>query len=269
MSFTHSEYRDLLGALSASGRRLVTVAEYLGAGDERRGFVIIRHDVDRRPAKALELAALERSLGVRSTYYFRMDRYGRFPVIELRSIGALGHEVGYHYETLSACSGDLRKALQLFERNLAELRKSVACLTVSMHGAPLSRHDNRALADHIDFARLGLLGDAVRHIAPDAPFYFTDTGGLWSVQGVANLRDRVGRSPPPEVIPGNGRKFAEFLAEADAAIYMSTHPERWCRTRADFLYSAAMDRLATSGKHALAGCRTLAKHVSRLRKPSR
>lgn len=251
MSFRHSQYRDLLGALRASGRRVVTVAEYLRAGDERRRFVILRHDVDRRPGKALDLAQLEHSLGFRSTYYFRADRSGAFPVRFLREIAALGHEIGYHYETLSRSRGDVRRALDSFALQLSSFRGSAECTTVSMHGAPLSLHDNQRLAEHIEYEKLGLLGDAVRHVENDAPYYFTDTGGRWSAAGHGNLRDRLGRPPPPGVVPGAGEAFVRFLETADAPVYVSTHPERWSRGVADFVYSAAIDFLARMAKQAL------------------
>lgn len=255
MSFRHSQYRDLLAILRASGRRVVTVAEYLQAGYERRHFVILRHDVDRRPEKAVDLARLESSLGFRSTYYFRSDRSGAFSVRFLREIAALGHEVGFHYETLSRCGGNVRRALELFASQLASFRRSAECVTVSMHGAPMSRHDNQRLAEHIEYGKLDLLGDAVRHIEKDAPYYFTDTGGRWSASGHSNLRDRLGRPLPPGVVPGDDEAFVLFLSVADSPVYISTHPERWSRSDADFVYSAAIDFLARVAKQTLIAVR--------------
>lgn len=267
MSFLLSEYRDLLACVSASGWRFASVVDYLSAGDERRRFVILRHDVDRRPRKALEMARLEHALGVRSTYYFRIKRSGVFSSEVVREIAALGHEVGVHYETLAACNGDFRKAIELFERQLRDFRETATCLTVSMHGSPLSRYDNQELAQHIDYRRLGLVGDAVMHVAPDAPYYFTDTGGRWNAQGAANLRDQSGRSPPPGVVPGRAKAFFEFLASADSAIYINAHPERWSSSLADLLYSSAIDRTVRLIKGLVAAARAL--KATGARRPAR
>ncbi len=40
----------------------------------------------------------------------------------IRKIAGLGHEIGYHYESLSACKGDPGRAREDFQANLAKLR---------------------------------------------------------------------------------------------------------------------------------------------------
>jgi hypothetical protein len=67
-----------------------------GGGGER--VLILRHDVDQCPRSALRMLAIERRLGVTSTWYFRW-RTARARVIE--TVRAAGGEVGLHYETLS------------------------------------------------------------------------------------------------------------------------------------------------------------------------
>lgn len=114
---TLSRYHELISALRAEGYRVGGVAEWLrGDRDGRR--VILRHDVDRRVSNSAAMARLETKLGVRSTYYFRCGRRG-FPDAAIREISALGHEVGYHYETLSECGGDAGWALKRLADNLS------------------------------------------------------------------------------------------------------------------------------------------------------
>jgi len=62
-------------------------------------FVILRHDVDARPQNSLRLARLEHTLGIRGTYYFRIPHTFQPSIIQ--EIASLGHEIGYHYETLA------------------------------------------------------------------------------------------------------------------------------------------------------------------------
>lgn len=70
-------------------------------------FVLLRHDVDARPDNALRMARLEHSLGIRGTYYFRMPHTFDPPII--KEIAALGHEIGYHYETLATIGNEKTK----------------------------------------------------------------------------------------------------------------------------------------------------------------
>ena len=65
------------------------------------GCIILRHDVDDRKLNSLQTARLENELGIRGTYYFRMVPES-FDEDVIRQIYELGHEVGYHYEDLSA-----------------------------------------------------------------------------------------------------------------------------------------------------------------------
>ena len=70
-------------------------------------FVLLRHDVDARPQNALRMARLEHSLGIRGTYYFRMPHTFDPPII--KEIAALGHETGYHYETMATIGDEKTK----------------------------------------------------------------------------------------------------------------------------------------------------------------
>ncbi|MFM1872377.1 MAG: hypothetical protein RL398_1799 [Planctomycetota bacterium] len=68
-----------------------------------RAFLLIRHDVDITPWSALRMAELERSLDVRTTYYYRLHApfYNLIDgavLDSVRAVAAMGHEVGLHYE---------------------------------------------------------------------------------------------------------------------------------------------------------------------------
>ncbi|GAJ01979.1 unnamed protein product, partial [marine sediment metagenome] len=101
IDFTLEKYEELLQTLEDF--RIFTVLSYL---EERpkSNFVILRHDVDRKPLNALRMAELENRRGIKSTYYFRSVK-GVFNPKIIRKIHGLGHEVGYHYETLSKTKG--------------------------------------------------------------------------------------------------------------------------------------------------------------------
>ncbi|MNK56731.1 hypothetical protein D3C87_757780 [compost metagenome] len=249
MSFWHRDYLYLIESLGSVRKRLGGVADFLQAEDKQER-VILRHDVDRRPAKSCALARLERAAGVRSTYYFRVTAAGEFPTAAIADIAANGHEIGYHYEDLSACGGDRPQALARFQRNLSELRNIAPCTTVSMHGAPLSKHDNQELLHADDLARAGLLGDAVASMRPFDPFYLTDTGGRW-LATQSNLRDRVGDAWPHDALPDASPGFQLFITQTTRPLYISTHPERWSASFVDYCGVKALDLVANSIKRVL------------------
>lgn len=95
-----AEYRDLLRIALGQGYAVLSLEAWLKdptmAADKPR--LLVRHDVDQHPASALRMAAIERELGVHSTWYFRW-RTANPRVVE--AIAAEGHAVGLHYETLT------------------------------------------------------------------------------------------------------------------------------------------------------------------------
>jgi hypothetical protein len=94
------EYRTLLRTAIGKGYTLVPLERYLDDVTVRTNdrVVILRHDVDQRPTAALEMAEVERELGVRSTWYFR---WRTADVGVVAQVSAQGGEVGLHYETLT------------------------------------------------------------------------------------------------------------------------------------------------------------------------
>jgi hypothetical protein len=92
------EYQGLLGAAITEGYTILSLERWLDAGGGGDRVLILRHDVDQCPRAALRMLAIERALGVSSTWYFR------WRTARLRAISAVrsaGGEVGLHYETLS------------------------------------------------------------------------------------------------------------------------------------------------------------------------
>jgi hypothetical protein len=69
--FTLSRYEAMCKALISSNYWQITVQEYI-RGQAVEPFVILRHDIDRRPEMALEMAGIERDLGIRAAYYMGM-----------------------------------------------------------------------------------------------------------------------------------------------------------------------------------------------------
>jgi hypothetical protein len=71
-------------------------------------LVILRHDVDLKPQNSLATAKIEHGLGIKGSYYFRMVPES-FNVDIIKEIVSLGHEIGYHYETMDTAGKCLSK----------------------------------------------------------------------------------------------------------------------------------------------------------------
>jgi len=221
MDFTLDKYRELLSFLQ-DNYNLYTVEGYL-VERPKKDFVILRHDVDRSPKNALKMAELENEMGVKSTYYFRYP-YTFKPDI-IKRIHELGHEVGYHYETLSKAKGDYEKAIRMFERELQEFRKIVDVKTISMHGSPLSKYDNRSLWGRYDFREYGIIGEAYLSVDDPEIYYITDTGRNWGNRH--NIRDKhIWKSINGEV-RGTDHLIRALTELRPRKLYITVHPERW------------------------------------------
>ena len=189
MDFTIKTYRQLLQALKRSGYEFRTFAGYLK--DPVGRVIILRHDVDARKLNSLRFARIQNEEGIRGSYYFRAVPQS-FDEGVIREIVAMGHEIGYHYETMDTQQGDVDKAWDEFRRNLEMFRKIATVQTVCMHGSPLSAYDNRDLWTKFDYRALGILGEPYMDLDFGKVGYLTDTGRRWDGEKVS-VRDKVNR----------------------------------------------------------------------------
>ncbi len=236
--FTLEQYGQLVDALKDRFGTLCGILHWHREAPARG--VLIRHDVDRKPANALAMAQLEARKGVLTTYYFRVVG-SAFDREVIRQVAELGHEVGYHYEDLSLAHGDTRRAHQLFAEHLECLRKLASIETVAMHGSPLSRHNNIDMWQIGSLADYGLAADAFLSLNYAGMPYFTDTGRSWSA-GAANLRDKPASADAP---PAGVHTCADLLAFVDKAkpgrLALSAHPERWAISASDWWLQLGKD----------------------------
>ena len=250
--FTLTKYRELCQTLIASGYEAMTVADYLASAEKPARLAILRHDVDRKPGNALEMAGLEKELGLRATYYFRYNR-NVFKRDLITKIAGMGHEIGYHYETLDKARGDYDRAAGIFRNELTEFRKIAPVQTICMHGNPLTRWDNRDLWKRYDFREFGLVGEAYLSFDAAAIAYFSDTGRTWSERH--KVKDRLSSSHPDggpnnNIAPLDSTdSLLGFLRDGKAgSVYLTVHPERWSNEFGEWAYSAGWDSCVNAVK---------------------
>ena len=238
------KYKELCHALIDAQYVLVSVHQFLTRRSNGK-MAVIRHDVDRKPENAMNMAELEHTLGIHSTYYFRYPCTFRPEVIT--RISSLGHEIGYHYEVLAKMKGNHSEAIKLFARELQLLRNVSEVRTICMHGSPLSRYDNRDLWKRYDFKEYGIDGEAYLSMNGKGLHYLSDTGRSWN--GRHSVRDTIpdAESAPVETTD----ELIGWIESAEEDIYLTVHPERWAISEMERIFSSAKDELMNVGKKSI------------------
>jgi hypothetical protein len=244
--FTLKAYRRYLEAIQKSYPLILRFDRYFEFNLKPESFCLIRHDVDRKPQNALKIAKLEHAASIAATYFFRTKKH-TFNAEIVSAIAALGHEIGYHYESLSDAKGDMRTAIEDFERNLQRLRNIVPVSTICMHGRPFSAYDNRALWEIAEnreklVGQYHLLGEVYLDIDYTDIGYISDTGRNWATQK-ANRRDRV----QSDILLNfnDGHRLLNYLNNRPhPKLVFLAHPERWTDGYFEFAIQYSIDSLA-------------------------
>ncbi len=215
MDFTLTKYSELLDALKAYGFEELT----------------LRHDVDLKPMNSLRTAQMEAEKGLHGIYYFRAvpERWDE-DIIKL--IALLGHEIGYHYESLTTCDGDVDKAFEDFCKNLEALRAIVPVRSICMHGSPRSPFDSKDIWKKYDYHKLDI--DSEPYIDTDFSqvFYLTDTGRRWDGYKVS-VRDKIPQYQDEWTSKGLTFHTTDDIIEGlhkglvPQKLMITIHPQRW------------------------------------------
>jgi hypothetical protein len=187
--FTLTIYKKLLVELNKANYRFTTFTEFLETRPGEEKLIILRHDIDRLPEQALRMAKIEHEMGLQASYYFRCRQNG-FDTIFIKDIAALGHEIGYHYETMDNSRGNIENAFKEFKKNLESLRELVPVTTICRHGSPRSKWDNGEIWKTHDYKALGIIAEPYLDIDFREVMYLTDTGRMWDGDMVS-IRDKV------------------------------------------------------------------------------
>jgi len=215
MDFTCAAYDRLLCVAREAGYRVLPIREAL-TGTPAAPALILRHDVEWNFNRTLAITQLEQKHGVRSSLYFRVDT-GVFDPAAMRRLQDDGFEIGYHFNTLDRCRGDLTCAIAMFADELQRLREAgLDVVTAIPHGDPrITRIGYQSNADIFDcdpdlLNRVGLLdvgnGLSDRYLRY---IYITDLGIRWN--GIGSTAELL----------------AGFRARRWPSVYMLTHPDYW------------------------------------------
>ena len=210
--FTVDAYRDFLGEAQGAGYTLTNV----GAMPDWDGgrFVYLRHDVDIHIPGIERLAAAERELGARATYFIPLTLHFNpsYPPNRavLRGLVESGHEIGLHYD-LGTYPRDLDAAWEHLDREAETLSRLVDApvRSICMHSPWEGREDVFAIGG--------------RYVHPHDPDRFGD---------VAYVSDSC-RAWRDESL------LALLTPDGPERLVLNTHPEVWLgapgEERYDFL----------------------------------
>ncbi|MDD4848018.1 MAG: hypothetical protein PHR53_04545 [Bacteroidales bacterium] len=257
--FTLNSYRHLLLAFQQANYTFLRYEDYCRikqSGDALpEWFVILRHDVDLKPNNSLATARIEAELGIKAVYYFRAVPESWDEKI-INEIASLGHEIGYHYESLTTCNGDVEAAYQDFVENIKKLRQLVLVETICMHGSPRSPFDSKDIWKKYDYKELSIIGEPYLDTDFSQLFYITDTGRRWDGYKVS-VRDKIPQYQEEWTLKGWTYHGTQDVINAikenrlPHRVMMTTHPQRWNELGVQWMKELMMQNLKNVVKRAM------------------
>ena len=252
MDFTLEIYTELIKSLLKQGYTFQTFENFLSSPKSKT--IILRHDVDLLPQNSLRFAKIQSKMGIKGSYYFRAVPESWNEDI-IKEVEGLGHEVGYHYENMDTCRGNIDKAWDDFRYHLDKLRELVDVKTICMHGSPRSEFDNKELWSKYNYRSLNIIGEPYYDINFDEFFYLTDTGRRWD-GWKTSVRDKV-----PQQIEWvkKGLVFHSTndiisklnINELPDKIMFTMHPQRWSEGGFPWLKELILQRIKNEIKKTL------------------
>ena len=133
----------------------------------------------------------------------------------------------------------LNKAFELFNENLNTFRKNFDIKTITMHGSPLSKFDNKLLWKKYDYKKLGIICEPYLDIDYSNISYFTDTGRSWGDR--PSVRDKVNSNYKYDF-----KKTTDIINGIDRLsnnIIFTIHPERWSNDPIEWINALVMQNI--------------------------
>jgi hypothetical protein len=236
--FTWSQYKELLNKLKQDKFIVLPLDEMRNTINASKVVVGLRHDIDMNPFKALEMSNIEKSYGIRSTFFIlaTSEYYGHFNtsgVVRNKGMEQLyeelfnnGAEIGIHNDLLTVMIYYHLDPLAFNKTELAFYDSlNIPVYGTAAHGSALARATLSNFNIFSDFATkdsveyLGMKYPLGQHSLKEFGFdyeayfinftvYYSDSGGQWNdPQGFNGILNKLENSNPGERI--------EILAHPD------------------------------------------------------
>jgi hypothetical protein len=176
---SRKRYEHFLREATAGSFSFVPFKDFLpGKSLPPHPYILLRHDIDFAPGYSLEMAELERSAGVVSTFFVLVD--GQFynplqkeTIAQIRKIHSLGHEIGLHFAVGSSVHSDIGEEVAF--------RLEVLSAIVGARVQSFSQHDpvNAGFADVTLPPKHYPCVDASKVIRERDLLYVSDSAMMW------------------------------------------------------------------------------------------
>jgi hypothetical protein len=164
----------------------------------------------------------------------------------------MNHEIGYHYEEMDLCNGDIHAAIKLFEKNLKTLRNICPIETICMHGSPRSKYDNKSIWSNNKYTDYEIIGEPYFDLNFNNVGYLTDTGRTWDGARFS-VRDKVVTN-----ISLNVKSTQELIHNLHKnslpkQLMLTFHPQRWTSNFAFWTQELILQNLKNIVKRYIVG----------------
>ena len=227
MIFLFKDYEDFCKKLAKNNCFSLSAMEVLDTLPEK--FLILKHDIETNPKKALEIAKIENNFNHKASFYVHFEILMN-NIDVFKEIQNLGHEVSYHYDVLDRNKGNFQKAKEEFDKHIGILEKNGFNIkTVCQHGNPLIKREG--YKSNRDFFRKFGKEYSIKDIVVNFKekvgnfIYISDVGYQWQIipnPESADLKEE-------KTIFTNYDEMVE-LAKNNSLI-ISSHPHRYFQSK--------------------------------------
>ena len=206
--FSFAHYEHILRKALRSKYAVFCLGDFVALKRRPKKVLLLRHDIDFVPERAVAMAAVEKKLGVKATYFVRVHAdYNPFNFRVwsfLDRIRGLGHEIGLHHENLDFAVVSGRSAASV----IASEKKVLEAVT---------GFEVRGCAAHNDFTPSNNLEFWKKHSPKEFGFKYEAYGPQF--KDFTYVSDSLGK--------WRGGKCPCNLMGTEDAVYLSTHPNYW------------------------------------------
>lgn len=168
----YKEYTNFLKMFQENNFEFICVKDYKKLiENNKKKYIILRHDIDSDVAIARKIFNIEKSMNIKSTYYFRLSTIDKEFI---REIIEYGSEVGYHYEELAQyCKKHNQFNANFAKEHIADIQQemikniiniqienNIKIYSIASHGDFVNRKINimnKIIYDKVLQSKLGLI----------------------------------------------------------------------------------------------------------------
>lgn len=226
-TFNYSHYKDALRSGLNNKYKFLTCEQYYDYKKEnriRKNICVLRHDIDIKPQNALFFGRIENELGIKSTYFFRVNAneynmLGYTTFLVIKELIELGHEIGLHiepmdFETVTGMN-PLENVLlnkEIIEKITNRKIRGVAC------------HNDFTNDNNLDFFKTYSLKD----INFDYEAYDQNEFNLFNESTYVSDSYSFGwKSYSNGVLRESNMCMCQFFKNEIPNLYILTHPHNW------------------------------------------